>query len=133
MPPRRRRIADLRTTPVSTAWRQAGTRRSNVIGHNIRRHLTEAMSHPRWHEDEFYTSRKTAAAERAGTIYTIDDDVLSIYDSRVCQILYKIWKRDKMLIASTSNQGIIVRYCRSADSQKRGLISRSCNSTRKTF
>ncbi|KAL0129919.1 hypothetical protein PUN28_001878 [Cardiocondyla obscurior] len=64
MPPRRRRISDLRTTPVSTAWRQAGIRCFKTIKHNIRHLRTdiyETMSHPRWHEEFRASKRKTIA------------------------------------------------------------------------
>lgn len=122
MPPRRRRISDLRTTPVSTAWRQAGIRCSKTIGHNIRRLCTdicETTSHPRWHEDEFRASRRRTIAttswrtERTIIIDTIDRIASSSRVLKACQISYEIWNRDETLIANTSpNQNVAVHLCR---------------------
>lgn len=106
MPPRRRRISDLRTTPVSTAWRQAGIRCSKTIEHNIRlcTDICEIASHPRWHEGKFCTLRRRTIAttsrrtEQAVVIDTIDRVASNSRALKACQILSEIWSRDETLI-----------------------------------
>lgn len=113
MPPRRRRISDLRMTPVSTAWRQAGIRCSKTIEHNIRRLCTdicETMSHLRWHEGEFRAPRRTIATtsrqtERAIIIDTIDGITSNSCALKACRISSGIWNRDETLI-----NGHVVEY-----------------------
>jgi len=116
MPPRRRRISDLRMTPVSTAWRQTGIRCFKTIGHNIRRLCTdicETTSHPRWHEDEFHASRRTIVTtsrwmEQAIIIDRVTSNSRAL---KACQILSEIWNRDETLI----NEHVVkLKYCRTS-------------------
>jgi len=99
MPPRRRRISDLRTTPVSTAWRHAGTQRCDI---SVRRHCRlsfvdsrDTTSHPRWNEGESWASRagrRRAASRRSGR--TIDGVASSARaESGVCRIFFETWNR----------------------------------------
>ncbi|KAH0956268.1 hypothetical protein HN011_005392 [Eciton burchellii] len=100
MPPRRRRISDLRRTPVSTAWRHAGTQRCNI---SVRRRCRlssadnrDTTSHPRWHEGESRASRtgkrRRAASRRSGR--TIGDVASSARaGSEVCRIFFDTWNR----------------------------------------
>lgn len=112
MPPRRRRISDLRTTPVSTAWRQAGIRCSKTIEHNIRRLCTdicETTSQPRWHEDEIHASRKRTIATKSrrteqAIIDTIDRIAPNSRALKACQISSEIWNRDETLINDSRRQ-----------------------------
>lgn len=142
MPPRRRRISDLRMTPVSTAWRQAGIRCSKTIEHNIRRLCTDIckiMSRLRWHEDEFRASRRIATTSRqmgqAIIIDTIDRIASNSRALKACRISSEIWNRETLINEHVvESEYITVHHCRlrchyfDSYKKKNSLELTECNS-----